>query len=157
MSTSSYDRDTSLAALLAKYDSTLNLYDDLAKDISQMKKATQLIRQKTLKLLEMKLLLSLRYVIDSDTAALVMLVILAAGVKAQQRRKSTGARKLRRRESTSSNHHKSPVKSSIKLRASTADSKVVPGPAVSLKVHFELPAPPVRHIMSTRRSAKKVF
>ncbi|KAH0590041.1 hypothetical protein H2248_000218 [Termitomyces sp. 'cryptogamus'] len=43
-----------LTSLLAKYDTALSLYDDLARDISQMKKATQLVRQKTLKLFETK-------------------------------------------------------------------------------------------------------
>lgn len=116
-----------LTSLLAKYDTALSLYDDLARDISQMKKATQLVRAKTLKLFERKvrrkkafgiqnealdgtstsprssLLSSTRgllcwYCTESGSwGPRVRLVLLAAGVKAQQRRRGTGPRKARPR------------------------------------------------------------
>ncbi|KAG6856603.1 hypothetical protein H0H87_002695 [Tephrocybe sp. NHM501043] len=132
MPASSDDHDENFVALLSKYDTALNLYDDLAKDISQMKKATQLVREKTLKLLETKVRRKRALSIQGDALD----VVLSAGVKAQQRRKGSGARKLRRRGSTSSNHQKSPAKSPVKRRASVADKAA---PSVGLKVHFRLP------------------
>ncbi|KAG6901247.1 hypothetical protein C0995_014624 [Termitomyces sp. Mi166 len=156
-----------LTSLLTKYDTALSLYDDLAKDISQMRKATQLVRQKTLRLFETKVRRKKALEIQSEALD----VLLAAGVKAQQRRKGTGPRKARRRDSTASTKPKSPVKRG----GSTAGTA---GTVVSPKVHFELPgvqrggtnliggglifcvaAVPVRsvHTMSTRRSAKKIF
>ncbi|KNZ71530.1 Protein bcp1 [Termitomyces sp. J132] len=81
-----------LISLLAKYDTALSLYDDLARDISQMKKATQLVRQKILKLFETKVRRKKALGIQSEALD----VLLAAEVKAQQRRKGAGPRKARR-------------------------------------------------------------
>ncbi|KNZ75750.1 hypothetical protein J132_02002 [Termitomyces sp. J132] len=117
-----------LTSLLAKYDTALSLYDDLARDISQMKKATQLVRQKTLKLFETKVRRKKALEIQNEALD----VLLAAGVKAQQRRKGAGPRKASRRDSTASTKPRSPVK-----RRESAAGKVTP--AVGLKVHFELP------------------
>ncbi|KAG6828856.1 hypothetical protein H0H92_006563 [Tricholoma furcatifolium] len=123
---------SSLNTLLAKYDSALDLYDDLAKDISQMKKATQIVRQKTMKLLETKIRRKRALSIQGEALD----VLLAAGVKAQQRRKAAGTRKSRRLSAAGSNHLKSPLKSPAR-RASILLDK--PGPVDNLKVHFDLP------------------
>ncbi|KAG5731849.1 hypothetical protein E4T56_gene13815 [Termitomyces sp. T112] len=117
-----------LISLLAKYDTALSLYDDLARDISQMKKATQLVRQKILKLFETKVRRKKALGIQSEALD----VLLAA--------------------ETASTKPRSPVK-----RRDSAAGNVSPAVGLKVHFELpEVPVRSM-HMMSTRRSAKEMF